>query len=89
MCDTNSRAYHDAEQEAFAQIQAEDEATLRHKIAEENLAEFILLGYAVKTQHCPEATIRQMKSDMLRYGTSKKEACERLMKIMRPLSDFM
>jgi hypothetical protein len=84
MCDTNSKAYHDAEQEAFTQIQAEDEAALNHEIAE-----YMLLEYAVKTQHCPEATIRQIKANMLRDGTSKKETCERLMKQMRPLTDFM
>ena len=41
MCDTNSKAYHDAEQEAFAQIQAEDEAALNREIAEANLAVFL------------------------------------------------
>jgi len=89
MCNTNSKAYHDAEQEAFAQIQAEDEAALRHEIAEANLAEFRLLEHAVNTHHCPEATIRQLKANMLRDGTSKKEACERLIALMCPLSDFM
>lgn len=40
MCDTNSKAYHDAEQEAFAKIQAEDEVELNLRIVEANLAEF-------------------------------------------------
>ena len=47
MCDTNSKAYYDAEQEAFAQIQAEDEAALNHEIAEANLAEFLNEAKAV------------------------------------------
>jgi hypothetical protein len=47
MCDTNSKAYHNAEQESFAKIQAEDEAALRHEIAEANLTEFLNEARAV------------------------------------------
>lgn len=41
MCDTNSKAYHDAEQEAFVQIQAEEELAWQLAVSEQNLAEFL------------------------------------------------